>query len=210
MLFFYSLSALLLFYALLLLSKCTTSNLCSSASAFVLFYALLFFSSLSALLCSPLFCAFLLIYTLLLLYSSVLTLGRNWTRVSIPGSSLSPTMPSHHRALWAFGDVLGALLSLHSRLRTVKSRTSKVEIIHLKAPTPGAFAALIPNSPKQQLTVLSVSAICLSLQQHYRNLTLIVGLYPWKKWRLDSLKNNLRGPSEGIDPMISPTPGSVP
>ena len=51
-------------------------------------------------------------------------------------------MPSRHRALLAFGDVLGALLSLHSRYRNVKFRASKVEIIHLTAPTPGAFAAL--------------------------------------------------------------------
>ena len=51
-------------------------------------------------------------------------------------------MPSRHRALLAFGDVLGALLSLHSRCRTVKFRASKVKIIHLTAPTPGAFAAL--------------------------------------------------------------------
>ena len=98
-------------------------------------------------------------------------------------------MPSRHRALLAFGDVLGALLSLHSRCRTVKFRASKVEIIHLTEPTPGAFAALGPNTPKQQLTVLSVWAICPPLQPHYRNLTLIVCLYPWKKWRLDSIKN---------------------
>ena len=51
-------------------------------------------------------------------------------------------MPSRHRALLAIGDVLGALLRLHSRCRTVKFRDSKVEIIHLTAPTPGAFAAL--------------------------------------------------------------------
>ena len=51
-------------------------------------------------------------------------------------------MPSQHRALLAFGDVLGALFSLHSRCRTVKFRASKVEIIHLTEPTPGAFAAL--------------------------------------------------------------------
>ena len=56
------------------------------------------------------------------------------------GSSLSPTMPSRHRALLAFSDVLGALLSLYSRCWAVK--TSKAEIIHLTAPTPGAFAAL--------------------------------------------------------------------
>jgi len=37
--------------------------------------------------------------------------------------------------------VLGALLSLHSGCRTVKFRASKVEIIHVTAPTPGAVAA---------------------------------------------------------------------
>jgi len=42
----------------------------------------------------------------------------------------------------AFGDVLGALLSLHSRCRTVKFRASKVELIHLTAQTTGEFAAL--------------------------------------------------------------------
>ena len=51
-------------------------------------------------------------------------------------------MTSRHRALLVFGDVLGALLSLHSMCRIVKFRASKVEIIHLTAPTPGAFAAL--------------------------------------------------------------------
>ena len=51
-------------------------------------------------------------------------------------------MPSRHRALLAFGDVLGALLGLHSRCWTVKFRASKVEIINLTASTPGAFAAL--------------------------------------------------------------------
>ena len=51
-------------------------------------------------------------------------------------------MPSRHRALLATGDVLGALLILHSRCRTVKFRASKVEIIHLTEPTPGVFAAL--------------------------------------------------------------------
>ena len=52
-------------------------------------------------------------------------------------------MPSRHRALLAFVDVLGALLSLHSRCRPVKLRASKVEIIHLTEPTPGAFAAVV-------------------------------------------------------------------
>ena len=162
----------------------------SSLSALVLFHALFYFC-LSALLCSPLFCAFLLIYTVLLFYSSVLTLGRNWTRVSITGNSLSPTMPSRHRALLAFGDVLGALLSLHSRCRTIKSRASKVEIFHLTAPTTGAFAALGFDPQLSQTAAhcfISLSYLP-SLQQYYRNLTLIVCLYPWKKWRLDSLKN---------------------
>ena len=109
-------------------------HFCSSLSALLIFYALFY-----ALL---FFFAILLIYTLLLLYSSVLIVGRNWTRVSITGSALSPTMPSRHRALLAIGDVLGALLSLHSRCRTVNFRASKVEIIHLTAHTPGAFAAL--------------------------------------------------------------------
>ena len=49
--------------------------------------------------------------------------------------------------------------------------------------------ASIPNSPKQKLTVLSVWAICPPLQKYYRNLTLIVCLHPWKKWQLDSIKN---------------------
>ena len=72
----------------------------------------------------------------------MLIVGRNWTRVSITGSSLSPTKPTRHWALLAIGDVLGALLSLHSRCRTVKFRASKVEIIHRTAPTPGAFTDL--------------------------------------------------------------------
>jgi len=165
---FFSSTLSAFFYALLLLSKCSSSILCfpllllHSKCFFLLFYALLLLlfkcsssilcsfllllskcsSMLSSFLCftsnlystSPLFSA--------ILCSSVLTVGRNWTRVSITGSSLSSTMPSHHRALLAFGDVLGALLSLHSRCRTVKFSASKVEIIHLTAPTPGAFAAL--------------------------------------------------------------------
>jgi len=131
------------------------------------------------------------------------------------GSSRSQTTPSRHRALLAFGDVLGALLSLHSMCRTVKFKASRAVIVHLTAPITGAFAAL-GFDPKLPQT----AAHCFIRRRYLPSPSTVLHKPYFDCWSL-SLKDKMvrflkeqklevHRPCEGIEPLISATPGSIP